>query len=349
MTFSRKLLTAAITSSILMPLSNEVKADWDFWAIKTNADPTGKGYDFYTINNDTGEATLRNTKCFPGSYAGQCSAGLNADSAYVDPTSGDLYFKTDLSDIYSYNLETDTWTTRGDEWKGTYTTVKARSSISASSDGTINVGSGNDILLKKKTNGEYHLGENSLVTKEENGKQNLWGQDANGNKIPVNIKGSKLLIDGRDVEQSINNVGALSAALTGLPTVPTDTTLACGLGTGTHGGDFAFSGGCASKVNDKLSINYAASMTMPGQDYAGDFEDTFSARAGFVWKLGKSSKPSLISMKEKEEFKKEISDLKANNKNIIAQNKALLERLERLEKIALDTSKSKDLATIKLP
>ena len=31
------------------------------------------------------------------------------------------------------------------------------------------------------------------------------------------------------------------------------------------------------------------------------------------------------------------------------QNKALLERLERLEKIALTTSKSKDLATIKLP
>ena len=71
------------------------------------------------------------------------------------------------------------------------------------------------------------------------------------------------MINGRDVEQSINNVGALSAALTGLPTVPTDTTLACGFGTGTHGGDFAFSGGCASKVNDKLSINYAASMTIP--------------------------------------------------------------------------------------
>tara|TARA_B100001989_G_scaffold129766_1_gene91720 strand:- start:302 stop:568 length:267 start_codon:yes stop_codon:yes gene_type:complete len=88
---------------------------------------------------------------------------------------------------------------------------------------------------------------------------------------------------------------------------------------------------------------------MPGQDYAGDFEDTFSARAGFVWKLGKPVKPTLISMKEKEELKEEISDLKANNKNIIAQNKSLLERLERLEKVALGESKSKDLATIKLP
>ena len=129
-----------------------------------------------------------------------------------------------------------------------------------------------------------------------------------------------------------------------MPTVLTDTTLACGLGTGTHGGDFAFSGGCASKVNDKLSINYAASMTMPGQDYAGDFEDTFSARAGFVWKLGKATKPTQISMKETKELKEEIADLKENNKNIIAQNNALLARLERLEKVALGEHKSKDLA-----
>ena len=178
----------------------------------------------------------------------------------------------------------------------------------------------------------------------------LWATDSNGNIAPINItNGSKLLINGRDVEQSINNVGALSAALTGLPTVPTDTTLACGLGTGTHGGDFAFSGGCASKVNDKLSINYAASMTMPGQDYAGDFEDTFSARAGFVWKLGKTTKPTQISMRETKELKEEIAGLKENNKNIIAQNNALLARLERLEKVALGKSKSQDLATIKLP
>ena len=166
--------------------------------------------------------------------------------------------------------------------------------------------------------------------------------------IRDSTNGTKLLINGRDVEQSINNVGALSAALTGLPTVPTETTLACGLGTGTHGGDFAFSGGCASKVNEKLSINYAASMTMPGQDYAGDFEDTFSARAGFIWKLGKATKPTQISMKETKELKEEIADLKENNKNIIAQNNALLARLERLEKVALEDLKSKDLAVYPL-
>ena len=145
----------------------------------------------------------------------------------------------------------------------------------------------------------------------------------------------------------------MSAALTGLPTVPSDTTLNCGLGTGTHGGDFAFSGGCASKVNDKLSINYAASMTMPGQDYAGDFEDKFSARAGFVWKLGKSLKPTQISFKDKKIIDQKISDLEKNNKKlkakndaIISQNQKLLARLEKLENIALKIQTSSEIISV---
>ena len=206
----------------------------------------------------------------------------------------------------------------------------------------ISTGGASGKSLVKYVGDELHIGQNSWITKEEHGRQKVYAKDANGNPIPIDYtNGTKLLINGRDVEQSINNVGALSAALTGLPTVPTDTTLACGLGTGTHGGDFAFSGGCASKVNEKLSINYAASMTMPGQDYAGDFEDTFSARAGFVWKLGKAIKPTQISMKEKENFKKKIESLEEKNKQ-------LLSRLERLEKFALKEIKSKDLATYKI-
>ena len=193
--------------------------------------------------------------------------------------------------------------------------------------------------LVKYVGDELHIGENSWITKEEGGRQKVYAKDAAGNPIPIDYtNGTKLLIDGRDIEQSINNVGALSAALTGLPTVPTDTTLACGFGTGTHGGDFAFAGGCASKVNEKLSVNYAASMTMPGQDYAGEFEDTFSARAGFVWKLGKPVKPTLISMKEKKEFETQINTLEETNKQLLA-------RLEKLEKIALGNIQSKDLAS----
>ena len=223
---------------------------------------------------------------------------------------------------------------------------------------------GGNSLITQQSNGEIHIGKNSLITtaEDKNGLQPLYAKDAAGNRIPINIDGSKLLINGRDVEQSINNVGALSAALTGLPTVPTDSPIACGVGSGTHGGNIAFAGGCASKVNEKLSFNAAASF-VPGQDYQGNTEDAISARAGFVWKLGKSTKSTLISMKARAKMEEKINSLEKNNKkiisqnedlkqknqSIISQNKLLLARLERLEKLALSATKSKELATIKLP
>ena len=346
----KKFVTIGLLSSSLIMGWNSVKADtWDHWAIKASDALSSTGLQFYTVNSATGEATLRTTKCFPQSGINPCKQEIGTNT-YVDPETGKFFFENADGETHSYNLDTDTWTNEGTSWKATYT----------NSSGSVY----QRLSVKRKSNGEIHIGDNSWITKEENGRQKVYAKDANGNPIPIDYtNGTKLLINGRDVEQSINNVGALSAALTGLPTVPTDTTLACGLGTGTHGGDFALSGGCASKVNEKLSINYAASMTMPGQDYAGDFEDTFSARAGFVWKLGKSVNPSLISMKAKEKMEVKINaleennkkiisqntDLKQKNQSIISQNKALLARLERLEKIALGESKSKDLATIKLP
>ena len=94
-------------------------------------------------------------------------------------------------------------------------------------------------------------------------------------------------------------------------------------------------------------------MTMPGQDYAGDFEDKFSARAGFVWKLGKSLKPTQISFKDKKIIDQKISDLEKNNKNlkakndaIISQNQKLLARLEKLENIALKFQSSSEMISV---
>ena len=207
MKLSRKFFTSLFVSSILVTQTTPINADdWDYWAIKQNADATGKGYDFYTVNNDTGEATLRDTKCWVmPNYGGICETGLSSDSAYVDPTSGDLWFTTPANEIYSYNLETDTWTDRGDEWRGNYTVVQPRSSVSNTSDGSINIGSGSDILLKKTSSGEYHIGQNSLVSKEESNTQKLWGTDASGNKIPINIVDSELQIDGTGVQSQITS------------------------------------------------------------------------------------------------------------------------------------------------
>ncbi len=169
-------------------------------------------------------------------------------------------------------------------------------------------------LIRKDSNGVTSIGENSFKFQETSKEMKLWATDSNGNIAPINItNGSKLLING------------------------------------SHGGDFAFSGGCASKVNDKLSINYAASMTMPGQDYAGDFEDKFSARAGFVWKLGKATKSTQISMKAKEKMEVKINSLEEKNQNLENTVSTLMTKLEHLEKIALGEYKSDDLATIRMP
>jgi hypothetical protein len=252
------------------------------------------------------------------------SEGIDADGNFYSDVGGQLWIKQDSSGTISFGK-----------------TGSTTPFYSLSEDGVLQNGAN---LISRSSDGITSIGANSLKLQESNGFQKMWATNASGDSIPIDItNGSKLLINGRDVEQSINNVGALSAALTGLPTVPSDTTLACGLGTGTHGGDFAFSGGCASKVNDKLSINYAASMTMPGQDYAGKFEDKFSARAGFVWKLGKSNDPTKISLNESKELKKEVQDLKSKNDAIISQNAKLLARLEKLENIALNLQKNEEL------
>ena len=296
-------------------LCNTAKADFDTYSIKTPENNVG--FEVYTCVESTGICTSRAT-------AGISS--WNAGTSYVDKENNliihGLYANGD-SRWYKYDANSDTLS-EIDDWKDNY-------GISLEKK-----------LIRTDSSGVTSVGENSLKLKETSTEQQLWGTNSSGEIVPINItNGSKLLINGRDVEQSINNVGALSAALTGLPTVPTNTTLSCGLGTGTHGGDFAFSGGCASKINDKLSINYAASMTMPGQDYAGDFEDKFSARAGFVWQLGKSTKPTQISLNESKKLKTEVKDLKM-------QNDQLLARLEKLEKLTLALKLNPDSEVISL-
>ena len=337
----------------------------------------GSQINIYKIDS-TGAASLVVENLYPDGGPGTFSADQYAiDSAEgkiyfrEPPRGGDLPLRARVFDIKTETLADDWITITGmpDGAMPIFVTMPTATkdqinkqcesdngtTCNANSNEITLGGTGTDELMKVDANGistggtsgkslvkyvgdELHIGQNSWITKEENGRQKVYAKDAAGNPIPIDYtNGTKLLINGRDVEQSINNVGALSAALTGLPTVPTDTTLACGLGSGTHGGNFALSGGCASKVNEKLSINYAASMTIPGQDYAGDFEDTFSARAGFVWKLGKPVNSELISMKEKE-FQTKIISLEEKNQELLA-------RLERLEKVALGKVGSKDLAS----
>ena len=252
-------------------------------------------------------------------------------------------------------------------------------------DGSIQIGAdGNDIditaegltvdgnpMITKEDDGNIHIGTNSLITPQDHSTlsdgrkvHHLWAEDDTDTKIPLNIYGSDLLINGVSVQgqidenkSNINNLGsgiagstALTAALSALPQTSKESKLSCGVGTGAYSSKYALGFGCASKVNERVDINAGGSYVFGGsKSYGAGTLDSGIIKAGFVFKLGELKKPTLMSMKEKEELKQEISDLKANNINIISQNKALLARLERLEKIALSETQSKDLATIKLP
>ena len=312
----------------------------DSFIIREYDDSGNVIYKKYTLDNNSisGETVTNANDYWFDDYSYtriRGAAQLDSDGNYYSDFGGQMWVKESADGTVSWGKI------------GNTTAIYSLNENGVSQNGTN--------LISRSSDGVTSIGANSLKLQESNGLQKMWATNASGKSIPIDItNGSKLLINGRDVEQSINNVGALSAALTGLPTVPTETTLACGLGTGTHGGDFAFSGGCASKVNEKLSINYAASMTMPGQDYAGDFEDTFSARAGFVWKLGKATNPTQISTKDKKVMETKIESLEKKNKTILSKNQKLenqlsilMARLEKIEKIALSESKSKDLAVYK--
>ena len=336
----------------ILNIFSSAKADWTHWGVNHAADEVPAT--LYLFNRDTGKSSLINTDCeirLGGDGSGGDPECAEWSSFGFDDSLGKLIITRYSSELggevdYYYDEENDSWELIDNSWSSDYEQVLEIPLIRRDSD-----------------NGITSIGLNSLNFQETDKKLNLWGTNISGERVPVNVT-TGLLIKGRDVEQSINNVGAMSAALTGLPTVPTDTKIACGLGTGTHGGDFAFSGGCASKVNEKLSINYAASTIMPGKEYAGDFEDHFSARAGFVWQLGKSNKPTQISMNQKKEMDLKISKLENDNEElkhenqkiiskyiqlenknneIISQNTKLLARLKKLENIAFKLHKNYEL------
>ena len=226
----------------------------------------------------------------------------------------------------------------------------------------ISVSGGN--LIKKDSDGNIHIGKNSFVIGDDvlNGAHPIWAEDENGTKIPLNIYGSDLHINGKSVQgqidsnkSNIKNLGsgvagstALTAALTALPQTSKESKLSCGVGTGAYSSRYAVGFGCASKVNERVDINAGGSYVFGGsKSYGGGTLDSGVVKAGFVFKLGELNKPTQISMKDKKVMETKIGTLTDKNEKLQNKVSTLMERLERLEKIASRDIKSQDLALIK--
>jgi len=153
-----------------------------------------------------------------------------------------------------------------------------------------------------------------------------------------------------DLEKTIGNVGALSAALGSIPAVSADSQFTCGFGGGTYSSAYALSAGCASRVSDRVSVNAALATLVT--DHLGDTDDNISARAGFTFRLGKIDDSPKVAARKAAALHDEVAALRDENALIRDENAlikaasieqkqlnfALMARLERLEAIALGQS-----------
>ena len=343
---------AAVAASSLPTLAQE------YDAYQVVASPVKSGepstYSIYGIDTQSGESELVEeftTTDSRGILGGESSYNPATNSieiygAQLDPSDGTGAVR------YDYNIDT------GEVSQYTLTSL----------DGVANLGSSttpiyiDKPLISETTSGEIRIGENGLITVDENGVQKLYAKDANGNAIPIDItEGSDLLVNGISVmgsieentenietnrtnisanaanieanRKNINDLGygvagatALTAALSSLPVASYDAPISCGIGTGGYSSRFAMGLGCAARLNERLFLNVGGSHVFGGSsDYGGASLGTIAARGGFVFKLGTIHKPS---NHVGEELQSQLVDVKQENKELLA-------RLERLEAIAL--------------
>ena len=184
---------------------------------------------------------------------------------------------------------------------------------------------------------------------------NVLRNDVDGNRRKIE-KNTKEIKTNR---ANINNLGdgiaastALTTALSALPVTPDDAPFSCGVGTGGYSSRYAMGIGCATRLNDRLSINIGGSHVFGGSsNYGGGSLDTFAARAGVVFKLGTIHK-SATSNEEQlqsqlDEVRKENASMKVKYDDMAEQNQELIARLERLEAIALGSQPETTTASLK--
>ena len=336
-----------------------------------NSNSAGKFIEFDTSDNSFSaiqDVSGENDAFSPIMTTGWASSSdVNTNSSNISSNDTDI---SALQSLISTKSGSTTTARIGNSTKNTLEIGPTTNPTTIDQSG-ISVSGGN--LIKKDSNGNIHIGKNSFVIGNDvlNGAHPIWAEDENGSKIPLNIYGSDLHINGKSVQgqidtnksgistntSNIKNLGegvasstALTAALSALPQTSKESKLSCGVGTGAYSSRYAVGFGCASKVNERVDINAGGSYVFGGsKSYGEGTLDSGVIKAGFVFKLGELNKPTEISMKAKEKMEIKINSLEEKNQSLENTVSTLMTKLERLEKIALGDSKSQDLATIKLP
>lgn len=323
-------------------------------------DPQLSRLNLYKISS-TGVATLLQTNIFPERTLNTFSAS----ESIVDSNTGLVYLKEPNQ---GQGLRYRVYNSASNSFEG-YTTFSGLPQ--GGQPNFLNAPMQLNTIARREGD-ELHIGENSFITRERDGKQEIYAEDANGNAIPLNVtNGSDLQINGRSVQgqittntaniqaldvrvttntANINNLGkgvagatALSTALSSLPTLSDDTPFTCGVGTGAYSSRYAMGFGCAARVTERLAFNAGGSVVFGGSsDYGGGSLDDVAGRLGFVFKIGKITPTSNQAIsKRAEKLEEQLNDVKQENQKLtgyLAEMKNLIamqnERLGNLEKVA---------------
>ena len=362
----------SILSSLVMLSSLIIRPTYageNYWATKGQS---SIGFEIFSVNSTNGSSTSYGSFQIPdpNTYDDPNDFYGSPNEMLIEDKTGDLFINLQpfgQDNWYRFNPSTKTLSRKDpDVWSDSYEKFVSKNSFFQDSSGNVKLQLGETKVIEKKSNGELHIGENSFVIGNDliDGAHPIWAEDENGTKVPLNIYGSDLHINGKSVQgqidgnasniknnaSNIKNLGegvagstALTAALTALPQTSKESKVSCGLGTGAYSSRYAVGFGCASKVNKRVDINAGGSYVFGGsKSYGRGTLDSGVVKAGFVFKLGKIEKPNLMNFKEKKIIDQKISSLEKNNKKlkekndeIISQNQKLLARLEKLENIAL--------------
>ena len=134
----------------------------------------------------------------------------------------------------------------------------------------------------------------------------------------------------------IEDSSAMGAALAALPNSAPDALAYCGGGFGAYGNSQALAVGCASNLNEKVSLNFGASVLSTGGTTVNnrDFDD-YSFKAGVTYKFGvdaSKSKSAKTAALEAVVFKQQ-SDLQSMTAREAYKDTKIAEYEDRIKKL----------------
>ena len=173
----KKLFLCSFLGTSLLFSFNPVKADWDYWGIKSTTNDAGDAtvMELFTIDSETGNATSRTTKCFDRQwyYHVELFVCGGWDFIKMNSSTGKIEVTAD-GGIHTYDIDQDLWikkekTTdssgntikKDDSWKDSYHSTYEAPFTQNDENGLMKVGQGGKTLLLENIDGSVQIGSDA--------------------------------------------------------------------------------------------------------------------------------------------------------------------------------------------